>query len=159
MPCSNLFIDIYQLHKKTTLMGSFFYTLRGVGVLGVYIFKARFLYLYVFFITKEYIKIISRKFTMIINNGDYKKSNQLINRLSYMDEKRDLVSITLNEEKLLEYLFFSLQKRLIIRKDIKQSSFYWNKNEWGEALRLKTANEDIESVQFEIELYSLKKFM
>lgn len=96
---------------------------------------------------------------MIINNGDYKKSNQLINRLSYMDEKRDLVSITLNEEKLLEYLFFSLQKRLISRKDIKQSSFYWNKNEWGEVLRLKTANEDIESVQFEIELYSLKKFM
>ncbi|QOP46288.1 RepB family plasmid replication initiator protein [Sulfurimonas paralvinellae] len=96
---------------------------------------------------------------MNINNGDYKKNNQLINRLSYIDDKKNLVSITLNEEKLLEYFFFSLQKRHIIRKDIKKESFYWEKNEWGEFLKFKTDTKEFESVQFEIELYGLKTFM
>lgn len=107
---------------------------------------------------------------MNISNGDYAKSNKLINRMDYMDEKNNKVSITLKEEKLLEYFFYSLQKRHIIRKEIKKEDFFWtskgvfhfslNEEESRtEHLFLKTEEGNVSFVDFEMDVRHLKKFM
>lgn len=96
---------------------------------------------------------------MNTNNGDYKKDNHLINRLNYINNKNETESITLNEEKLLEYFFFSLQERHIIRKEVKQDDFYWEEDNLGRFFRFKSNDKEYESIEFEIELYKLKKFM
>jgi len=84
-----------------------------------------------------------------INQGDYKKDNKLINSLNFIDNKQNRISITLKEEKLIDFLFYSLQKQNIInRKSITKNNFYWtDKHEM-----IFKGSDGIESQSFRIEL-------
>jgi len=96
---------------------------------------------------------------MDINNGDYNKDNQFINKLNYRDENNEQLSVTLQEEKLLEYFLYALQKRAIIKKDVNKEDFEWNTHKLNKSLRFKSNGEYFENIVFELDKRDLKTYL